>query len=71
MRHALLGGSGGPQKTFYCGRREKSLDCLLFFRVLRQIFQSSKQIVDVILLLLFIVAFFALIGEFQIENGSF
>ena len=36
----------------------------IFFRVLRQIFQSLKQIADVILLLLFIIAFFALIGKF-------
>jgi two pore calcium channel protein 1 len=33
-------------------------------RVLRQIFQSLKQIVDVILLLLFVVAFFALIAYY-------
>ena len=35
------------------------------FRVLRQIFQSLKQISDVILLLFFVVAFFALIGQFE------
>ena len=35
----------------------------LIFRVLRQIFQSLKQIADVILLLLFVIAFFALIGK--------
>ena len=35
----------------------------LILRVLRQIFQSLKQIADVILLLLFVIVFFALIGK--------
>ena len=39
------------------------MQCMIHFRVLRQIFQSLKQIVDVLLLLLFVIAFFSLIGE--------
>ena len=41
--------------------------CYCVSRVLRQIFQSLKVIVDVILLLFFVVAFFALIGQFEFE----
>ena len=40
-----------------------TIDC----RVLRQIFQSMKIIVDVILLLFFAVGFFGLIGGFLSE----
>ncbi len=45
--------------------RSHDYDCIVNCRVLRQIFKSIRQIVDVLFLLIFFIVLFALFGMSQ------